>query len=393
MIERHAAGLLDELRKGYPVIAITGPRQSGKTVLSRTFFHRKTYVSLENPDIRERAASDPRAFLALHAEGAVFDEVHRCPEILSYLQQVVDENPEPGRFVLTGSQQFGLMSDISQSLAGRVATVELLPFSLSELYGRPIQKEEGLPALDPVMHDGLYPPVHDRNLDPQIWYANYMRTYVERDVRQLVNVRDLSTFQRFVRLCAGRIGQLVNYSDLASDCGITYNTAKAWISILEASYIVFRLQPHYQNFSKRIIKTPKLYFYDVGLACWLLSVRSAEQLNIHALRGHVFESWVISELLKDRFNRGLTSNLYFWQDRSKNEVDVVADEGEHLAPIEIKSGSTFRTDFLKGLRRWAALAGEMSISPTLIYGGDESFTHEGTRVLAWYRTEDALRRD
>jgi predicted AAA+ superfamily ATPase len=240
------------------------------------------------------------------------------------------------------------------------------------------------------MYRGLYPPIHDRNLDPQIWHANYVRTYVERDVRQLVNVRDLSAFQRFVRLCAGRIGQLVNFSDLANDCGVTYNTTKAWLSILEASYIVFRLPPHFRNFSKRLIKTPKLYFYDTGLACWLLSVQSAAQLNVHAMRGHLFESWVISELLKDRFNRGLPSNLFFWQDRSKNEVDVIADRGDHLVPIEIKSGSTFAADFVRHLDRWGALAGETSTSGTVVYGGDEAFVHKGTRVLPWHQAEEAL---
>ncbi|MDA0838322.1 MAG: ATP-binding protein [Planctomycetota bacterium] len=385
MIKRVSEELLERLKRNFPVIAVTGPRQSGKTTLCRSFFKDKAYVSFENPDVLERVTDDPRGFLASHAEGAILDEVQRRPQILSYLQQIVDEDPTPGRFVLTGSQQFGLMSGITQTLAGRVGTLELLPFSHAELNEN---REPG--DLDSVMFQGLYPPIHDRGLEPSLWYANYTRTYVERDVRQLTNVRDLAVFQRFVRLCAGRIGQLVNYSDLASDCGITYNTAKSWLSVLQASYLLFLLQPHHKSFNKRIIKTPKLYFYDTGLACWLLNVQSSGQLNTHAIRGHLFESWAISELVKKRFNQGLPTNLYFWQDRARNEVDVIYEDGNRLYPIEIKSGSTFRGDFLKGLHRWTKLAGESSGPPCLIYGGDESFIQKGTRVMPWYEVEGAL---
>ncbi len=383
MLQRQSEQLLRQLQRSFPVIAVTGPRQSGKTTLCRSFFDKKTYVSFENPDVLERVTDDPRGFLKSHVKGAIFDEVQRCPGILSYLQQVVDEDPVPGRFILTGSQQFDLMSGITQTLAGRVGTLELLPFSYNEWNVDAAEND-----LDSVMFQGLYPPVHDRGLDPLLWYPNYTRTYIERDVRKLTNVQNLAAFQRFVRLCAGRIGNLVNYSDLASDCGITHNTAKSWMAVLQASYLVFLLQPHHKNFNKRIIKTPKLYFYDTGLACWLLSIQSAEQLNSHAMRGHLFESWIISELVKKRFNRGLPANLYFWQDRAKIEVDVIREDAL-LHPIEIKSGSTFRTEFLKGLNRWLSLAGDSSGTPCLIYGGTDSFTHKNTRVLPWYRVEDA----
>lgn len=382
MIPRDAEKLLYELAEGYPVIGITGPRQSGKTTLAQHAFASKPYVSLENPDVRERAQADPRGFLENYAEGAVFDEAQRCPELFSYLQGLVDQEPRPGRFVLTGSQQFGLMSSITQSLAGRIALVHLLPFTCQECYGAGSAEEPH--SLDEVLFTGLYPPVHDRNLAPRLWYANYMQTYIERDVRQLVNVRDLSDFQRFVRLCAGRTGQLLNLSSLASDCGITHNTARSWISILETSYIVFLLQPHHQNFNKRIIKTPKLYFYDTGLAAWLLAIQDPVQLNAHSLRGALFETFVISESLKARFNRGLPGqNLYFWRDRSGNEVDLLIERGERLRPVEIKSGQTLNSDYFKGLRKWLDLAGSQAVDPALVYGGKEILVHAGIQVVPW----------
>ncbi len=381
MIKRHAEQIAFDFAKGYPVIAITGPRQSGKTTFARYMFPDKRYVSFENPDTLDLAQKDPRGFLDTYRQGAVFDEVQRCPRLLSYLQQIVDEGIVPGSYILTGSQQFGLLSGITQSLAGRVALLQLLPFSLHELYASPEVKKAL--AIDEVLFTGLYPPVHDRNLAPGLWYANYVATYIERDVRQMIQVRDLSAFQRFVRLCAGRTGQLLNLSDLAADCGITHNTAKAWISILEASYIIFLLQPHHKNFNKRLIKAPKIYFYDSGLAAWLLSIQSPEQLNSHSMRGALFESFVISELLKSRYNKGLTGNIFFWRDRSGNEVDVLSEQGEKLMPLEIKSGKTINQDYFKGIRKWLALAGESAAEPSLIYGGDESLTHSGIKLCSW----------
>lgn len=377
MIQRDAGGTLKKLSKDYPVLVITGPRQSGKTTLVKSIFSDREYISFENPDVREMAISDPRGFLSRYRDGAVFDEIQRAPDLLSYMQQIIDENIRPGMFILTGSQQFGLISGITQSLAGRSALVRLLPFTLHEWYGTNINV-----PIDQVLYSGLYPPVHDRKLDPSLWYANYINTYIERDVRQLVNVRDLNTFQRFVRLCAGRTGNLVNLSDLASDCGITHNTARSWLSILEASYIIFLLSPYHKNYNKRIIKTPKLYFYDTGLACWLLSIQNDEQVNSHPMRGPLFESFIISEYFKSSFNKGLPGFYYFWRDRSGNEIDLLIEEGGKIRPVEIKSGATLNTDYFKGLHRFASIASDI-IEPTLIYGGDDSLSHAGVTVTSW----------
>ncbi len=385
MIPRDAEKSLKQLARGYPAVAITGPRQSGKTTLARFVFKDTPYVSFENPDVRDLAQNDPRGFLEKYLKGAVFDEVQRCPELLSYLQQIIDESKKPGRYILTGSQQFGLLSGITQSLAGRVALVQLLPFTLHECYGAKKQKRS--PNLDHVLFNGLYPPVHDKKLNPHIWYANYMQSYIERDVRQMVNVRDLSSFQRFVRLCAGRTGQLLNLSDMSTDCGITHNTAKAWISILEASYILFLLLPHHANFNKRIIKTPKLYFYDSGLAAWLLSIQSPEQLSTHSLRGSLFESFIVSEFIKARYNQGLTSNLYFWRDRTGNEIDLLVETAEKLRPVEIKSGQTITQDYCKGLQKWISLAGDKAVHPTLVYGGKESTVQSGIKITTWWEKD------
>ncbi len=377
MIPRDAGETLKKLSKDYPVLVITGPRQSGKTTLVKSIFSDREYISFENPDVREMAISDPRGFLNRYRDGAVFDEIQRAPDLLSYMQQIIDENIRPGMFILTGSQQFGLISGITQSLAGRSALVRLLPFTLREWYGKNINV-----PIDQVLYSGLYPPIHDRKLDPNLWYANYINTYIERDVRQLVNVRDLNTFQRFVRLCAGRTGNLVNLSDLASDCGITHNTAKSWLSILEASYIIFLLSPYHKNFNKRIIKTPKLYFYDTGLACWLLSIQNYEQVNTHPMRGSLFESFIISEYFKSSFNKGLPGFYYFWRDRSGNEIDLLVEEGGKIRPVEIKSGATLNTDYFKGLHRFISLASDI-VEPTLIYGGDDSLSHGGVTVTSW----------
>lgn len=379
MIARNARHTILELAKGYPFVALTGPRQAGKTTLSRAAFPDKPYVSLEDPDIREFAATDPRRFLSRYPDGAILDEAQRSPEIFSYLQTLADVDGRMGLYILTGSQQFGLLSGITQSLAGRVGLVQLLPFSAGELQGADKLPE----TLDALLYKGSYPPLYDRRLSPVQWYAGYVTTYLERDVRQLINVRDLALFQRFIRLCAGRTGQLLNLSSLANDCGITHNTAKAWISILEASYILFLLPPHHRNFNKRLVKTPKLYFHDTGLAAWLLGVQSADQLANHPLRGALFETWVVGELLKGRYNKALPSNLFFWRDNSGNEVDVIADQGLELLPIEIKSGQTVSADFFSGLRKWLSWAGAEAGKPYLVYGGDERQEREDALVVPW----------
>jgi len=379
VIPREAADPIRALVADYPVVAITGPRQSGKTTLARTLFADLGYLSLEDPDVRQRAIDDPRAFLADCGEGAVLDEVQRVPELFSYLQGAVDEDPRPGRFILTGSQQFGLLAGITQSLAGRVALVPLLPFTLREL-----ESCGNTPAdLRALLYGGLFPPIHDRGLDPHVWCANYVQTYLERDVRQMLNVRDLRAFQLFLRMCAARCGQLVNLSALASDCGITHNTAKAWLSVLEASYVVHLLPPHHANFSKRLVKTPKLYFHDPALVSWLLGIRSPAELATHSMRGPLFETWVVSELLKARFNRGLTSNLFFWRDRAGLEIDVLVDRGVELVPVEIKSGRTLASDSFGGLARWRELAGDRAGAGWLVHGGDEEHSRDGCRALPW----------
>lgn len=379
MITRAAEGTIRSLLRGFPVITITGPRQSGKTTLAKTIFSGKPYASLEDPDVRLIAQEDPRAFLERFPDGAVLDEVQRCPDILSYLQTAVDEEGRMGLFILTGSQQFGLLSGVTQSLAGRTAFVELLPFSLGEL-----EKAGKLPGtLDDTLIKGGYPPLYDRDITVRAWFAAYVTAYIERDVRQVIKVQELETFQRFVRLCAGRTGQLLNLTSLAADCGITHNTAKSWISVLEASYIIFLLRPHHANFNKRLIKAPKLYFYDAGLVSWLLGIQTPQQLETHPLRGNIFETFIVAELMKARLNSGERPNLYFWRDSNGNEVDVVIEHGQKLMPVEIKSGRTVARDFFSGLEKWVAMAGDLSSGPTLIYGGTDTYRHKGISVAGW----------
>jgi len=379
MITRDVEATIHSLLRGFPIVTITGPRQSGKTTLARAVFDHKPYLSLEDPDVRQMALDDPRGFLGRLPDGAVLDEVQRAPELLSYLQTRVDADGRMGLFLLTGSQQFGLMSGITQSLAGRTAFIELLPFSIHELVRADLEPAD----LDTMLFTGGYPPLYDRGLSPRTWLSAYVTAYVERDVRQVLKIQDLDAFQRFVRLCAGRSGQILNLSSLATDCGITHNTAKAWISVLEASYILFQLRPHHANFSKRLVKSPKLYFYDVGLLCRLLGIQEPSQLATHPLRGSIFETFIVSELVKTRFNKGESPGLYFWRDSNGNEIDVIAETGTKLTPIEIKSGQTLNRDFFTGLKRWTTLAGDTAVSPTLIYGGTGKRVHKGVNVYGW----------
>lgn len=379
MIKRKSEQTLQRLARGFPVIAITGPRQSGKTTLARATFPDKPYLTLEDPDVRAIAESDPRRLLAGYPGGAILDEVQRAPHLFSYLQTHVDANLRPGMFVLTGSQQFGLLAGISQSLAGRVGMVQLLPLGIGELADASLVPG----TLDEMLFTGGYPALHDRNLLPGDWFAGYVATYVERDVRQLINVRDLSAFQRFLRMCAARTGQLLNLSSLAADCGITHNTAAAWISVLEASYIIHLLRPHHRNFNKRLVKSPKLYFCDAGLAAWLLGIHKPEDMAFHAQRGNLFETLMVTEFLKQRWNDGRPSNLYFWRDSRGLEVDLLLEEGERLMPLEIKSGTTVAADFTDNLKKWARLSGNPEQASWLIYGGDQRFDSGTTRILPW----------
>ena len=379
MIARDAEKTLIRLAKSFPVVAITGPRQAGKTTLAKAVFKDKPYVSLENPDEREFAQNDPKRFLARFPNGAVLDEVQRCPALLSWLQGVVDERGVMGDFVLTGSAQFDLIEGITQTLAGRVGRVELLPLSSSEL-----KAANQLPnSLSQMLIQGGYPALYDRKITPQDWFSNYVATYVERDVRQLISVRNLGQFQTFLKMCASRTGQLINLTSLGADCGISAVTAKQWLSVLETSYIVTLLRPHHSNFGKRLVKTPKIYFLDSGLAAWLMGIRSAETLETHAARGALFESWVVSELYKKRLNGGLPIDLYFWRDNTGNEVDLIIEKEKGLQPIEIKSGSTYASDWSQGLKKWQALAKNSSLEPAILYGGESNFERESLKVWGW----------
>lgn len=376
MIPRTLEKSLKELARQYPVVTLTGPRQSGKTTLCRTAFPGKPYVNLESPDIREFARTDPRGFLDTYGTGAILDEIQRAPELVSYLQPMVDEAPEPGRFILTGSQQFEVMTTINQSLAGRTALLKLLPLSIAELGGA-----GEVPDIDPLLLTGFYPRIHDAGLDPTQALGDYVQTYVERDIRQLVAIKDLALFEKFVRLCAGRVGQLLNLQSLGNDVGISHTTARTWLTLLEASYIVFLLQPWHANISKRQIKSPKLYFYDVGLASRLLGAESTTHINRHPLRGNLVENLVVIEALKYRYNRGKANNLFFWRDGKGNEIDLVVEQGADIAAVEIKAGATISNDWLKGLRSFADKLPAPPTACALVYGGRERQKRSG--VSAW----------
>jgi uncharacterized protein len=378
MLPRLIAPTLLRLGQGFPVLVITGPRQSGKTTLTRQLFANKPYVSLENPDEFEFAHADGRQFLARFPQGAVIDEVQRCPPLLSWLQQHVDEKKRMGEFVLTGSAQFDLMAGITQSLAGRVGRAELLPLSGAELGSALLPTR-----MESMLLKGSYPALFDRQLTVDDWAPNYVATYLERDVRQLLGVRDLSLFQRFVRLCAARSGQLLNLSALGADCGITSVTARQWMSVLESSYLVTLLPPYHANFGKRLVKTPKLYFLDVGLMAWLLGIRDANSLASHSARGALFETWVVSEVMKWRFNAGRPAELYFWRDSLGQEVDLLLETPEGLQAIEIKSGSTFASDWPQALHKWATLAGPQVRQPMVVYGGSGQYQRQGCLAVGW----------
>lgn len=383
MIPRTAHATLLALSRLYPIVAMTGPRQSGKTTLVRAAFAEKPYASLEEPDVREYASEDPRGFLAQFPDGAVLDEVQRTPAILSYLQGIVDTDRRPGLFILTGSQQFGLLSGVTQSLAGRVGLLQLLPFSLDELSAaRPP------PSLEDLLFGGLYPPVWDRGVPPHVWYADYTATYLERDVRQMVNVRDLAAFQRLLRMCATRTGQAVNLSALASDCGITHGTASAWLSVLEASHLVLRLPPHFRNLGKRLVKTPKLYFLDTGLAAWLAGVRSAADLRYGPLRGPLFETWVVAEAVKRIKHRLLPLQAYFWRDSGGNEIDLLVERGARLIPLECKAGATTASDWFKPIEQFLDLAG--GDEGVLVFGGEGRHRRGRIEVFGWQAIAQGL---
>lgn len=367
MIDRTIENILTELAKQYPVVTITGPRQSGKTTLCRKVFQHIKYVNLEAPDVRRFASEDPRGFLAENSGGAILDEIQRAPELLSYIQAIVDEEKRPGKFILTGSQQFEVMNTISQSLAGRTALLKLLPLSMAEL-----KQMHATDNIDRLILTGFYPRIYDKGINPTQALGDYVETYVERDLRQLVAVKDLSLFEKFLKLCAGRVGQIMNFQSLGNDVGVSHSTVRTWMTLLEASYIVFLLHPWWTNISKRLIKSPKIYFYDVGLASYLLGLENEKQVSRDPLRGYLFENMVIMEALKYRYNRGRRSNLFFYRESNGNEVDLLAENGRDLHALEIKSGETVSPDYFKSLRHFSKAVGTgIRVSGAVIYGGKD----------------------
>ncbi len=392
MINRHLSAVLKPVATRYPVVTVTGPRQSGKTTLVRSVFDKHQYVSLEDPDERHFALEDPRGFLDQYSDPVILDEVQNTPELFSYIQSRVDSSSENGQYILSGSQNFLLMRQVSQSLAGRAFVGHLLPLTLSEIHKRPPRADDSLSTKSPrskpipgswteIAYTGFYPRIHDRQLPPGEWLSQYFQTYLQRDVRALAQVGDLEAFRRFVLLCAGRAGQLLNLSALGNDAGVSHETARRWLSMLETSFIVFRLHPHHRNFRKRLIKSPKLYFIDTGLLCYLLRIENSDQLQSHALRGAVFENLVIGELLKNSFHSGREPALSFWRDSRGNEVDLLVTTGSHNTPVEIKSGATVASDYSKGLDYWNDLSG--GEGGIVVYGGDSTSRRQGFSVRSW----------
>ena len=375
MIFRAATSKVQFLAQQFKAVAIIGPRQSGKTTLAKYVFPEKTYVNFENPDTRLFATEDPRGFLSNYPDGAIFDEAQRVPALFSYLQQILDESLTNGLFIITGSNNFLLQESISQSLAGRVAYLTLLPLTLDEIGVQHTTCNEWLVR-------GAYPGLYKEAIDPNTWYANYIRTYIERDVRLVKNINNLLSFERFVRLCAGRVGQLLNMQSLAIEVGVDAKTINTWMGILEMTFVAFRLQPYHKNFNKRLVKMPKLYFYDTGLAAALLGIENSQQLELNPFRGALFENFIILDLIKQRFNQAKSSNLFFWRDSAGNELDILIDQAERLIPVEIKSGQTVTPAFFKGLNYWQKLTGEEG--GYVIYGGNQMEKRSHGRTVLPY---------
>lgn len=387
MIERDLASELIRAARQFPSITLTGPRQSGKTTLCRAVFSDQPYTTLEAPDIRALATEDPRGFLAQFPNGAIIDEVQRVPDLLSYLQGIIDADPEPGRWVLTGSQNLSLLASVSQSLAGRTAVHHLLPLSRSEI----VRFDQYPKSLEETLFAGAYPRIFDRDLDPSDWLRSYVATYIERDVRTVSNVGDLPTFQRFVELCAGRTAQLVNYSSLADDCGVSQPTARTWLGILETGFLTFRLPAFHANLRKRLVKMPRLYFYDTGLVCWLLGIRSPEQLRTHPLRGPIFETWVVSEIAKYRTHLGKTGGLFFYRDSNGAEVDLIIEHPSHITLVEAKASATPSSTLFRGARR---VRRHLSRQPrpcsvVVAYGGEQLQQRTEGSLVPWRELHEA----
>jgi predicted AAA+ superfamily ATPase len=383
MIHRTISEILINIAKKMPVITITGPRQSGKTTLARSIFPNHTYINLEHPDNLQLATDNPTGFFDLYPSNLILDEIQRAPKLLSYIQVIVDENKQTGQFILTGSENLLLSEKVTQSLAGRTYLTTLLPLSLEELQSASIS----YPNYMSYIYHGFYPRLYDdKEVAPSSLFPSYIRTYVERDVRQIINIRDLRQFQLFLKLCAGHIGQVINYTSFSNAIGVNDKTIKEWFSILEATYIAYTLQPYYKNFKKRLIKSPKLYFYDTGLACSLLGIHDTHSLAFHSLQGSLFENFIIVELLKRYFNRGLQPNFYFWRENNGIEVDCLIERGNELFPIEIKSTQTFSSSLPTGnLKKVSAIMedGYHKVRPCLIYGGNFTVNSQGVEVISW----------
>lgn len=379
MIPRQLTSKILAISKKMPIITLTGPRQSGKTTLLKTAFPKFRYVSLESLGPRRFALDDPSGFLSVYRPPAILDEVQHAPDLFSYIQTLTDETNKPGQYILSGSQHFGLMAKITQSLAGRTAIFTLLPLGLSELNLAKIS----LPGLNRLLFKGLYPRVWNQNLNPFDWYPGYVQSYLERDVRQIKQITDVVGFKNFIQLCAGRTGQLLNLSSLANDAGISHNTAAAWISVLETSYILFRLQPYFRNFNKRITKSPKLYFYDTGLVCSLLGIETPDQIQTHPLRGQIFETFIVSELRKARLHLGRRPNDYFLRDSRGREVDYLIESAGNLIPVEIKIGQTVNPDFFDNLKFWQPIIKSSPPNSFIIYGGGQTQPWSQATVLGW----------
>ena len=379
MIHRDITDKIKQLNEKFPIVTVTGPRQSGKSTLLKNIFPDYKYVSLENPDMRLFATNDPNGFIKTFDNHVIIDEAERVPSLFSYLQTHIDDVNDTGMYMLAGSRNFHLMEAIDQSLAGRTAVLKLLPFSRNELH-----KAGELPAtINEQIFKGFYPRIYDKDIAPTDYYPSYIATYVERDVRSMLNIGDLARFTRFIRLCAGRIGQLLNKANLATETGVTIPTVESWLSVLEASYILYRLEPNFNNYNKRIVKTPKLFFYDTGLACNLLGLSSPEQLDTHFLRGGLFENMVINQFIKDGLNMGINPDLTFWRDSTGLEVDLVETKGLQQHGYEIKSGCTFAPTFFSGLKRWGELSNTPESMRTVIYCGNNNLQTSNGDVIAF----------
>lgn len=374
-INRIMTEAITEASDYFPVITLTGPRQSGKSTLLRHIFPSLPYKSMEDPDIRAAATFDPKGFLTSFHDGVIIDEVQHTPELLSYIQGIVDDNPKC-RFYLTGSSQFSLLRDVTQSLAGRTAVFELLPLSLAEISGLNNDTD-----VDTLLYNGFYPAIWSGKNLPRLLYPNYIKTYLERDVRDLLAIKDLDLFQRFIRLCAARIGSIFNASELSNELGVAVNTINSWISVLQASYIIYLLPPFFTNTRKRLTKSPKIYFTDSGVASYLLDIDSPQIMGRDKMRGHLFENMVIMNFLKDRYNRGVNGGIYFYRDSNGNEIDLLVRDGSQYCCYEIKSSATFHTDFTKGLNNFKKNYPELVKGKTVVYSGDRMPDLEGTRIL------------